>query len=260
MGMRTAANGVEVYYEQLGEPNKPRVLCLHGWGCSVQHFEPIAKDLSRDYFVTVIDFPAHGQSQKPEKPWGVRDFALCVRELTEKLGISPCDIIAHSFGGRVALYMAAHWPETVGRLVITGGAGIRKPQTEEQKKRAEAFQRKKKLLTALSKAPLVGGLAEKGLNDLRNKYGSADYRALDEDMRKTFVQVINEDLRPLLPQIKASTLLIWGENDQDTPLWMGQTMEKEIPDAGLVIFENDDHYAYLRQWPRFVAVVRAFLT
>ena len=37
-------------------------------------------------------------------------------------------------------------------------------------------------------------------------------------------------------------------------------MEKEIADCGLVVFENDDHYAYLRQWPRFVAVVKAFLT
>ena len=41
---------------------------------------------------------------------------------------------------------------------------------------------------------------------------------------------------------------------------MGQAMEQEIRDAGLVIFENDDHFAYLRQWPRFVTVVRAFLT
>ena len=78
-------------------------------------------------------------------------------------------------------------------------------------------------------------------------------------MRKTFVKVISEDLSPLLPQIKASTLLVWGENDQDTPLWMGKKMEKDIPDAGLVIFENDDHYAYLRQWPRFVRVLQAFL-
>ena len=95
---------------------------------------------------------------------------------------------------------------------------------------------------------------------LRKKYGSADYIRLDEDMRKTFVKVVSEDLRPLLPKIQASTLLIWGENDQETPLWMGQAMEQEIRDAGLVIFENDDHFAYLRQWPRFVTVVRAFLT
>ncbi|MBR1585098.1 MAG: alpha/beta hydrolase [Clostridia bacterium] len=258
--MRLTARGLEIYYEQTGTPGRPDVLCLHGWGCTVKHFAPIANELAKDYRVTVIDFPAHGQSQKPTEPWGVADFAACVKELMEKLRIVPCDIIAHSFGGRVAIYLAAHWPELVKRLVITGGAGLKKEQTPEQKKKSEAYQRKKKLLMGLSKVPGIGGAAEKGLEALRDKYGSADYKALDADMRQTFVRVISEDLRPLLPKIEASTLLIWGENDQDTPLWMGKTMEKEIPDAGLVVFENDDHFAYLRQWPRFVAVVRAFLT
>ena len=78
-------------------------------------------------------------------------------------------------------------------------------------------------------------------------------------MKKTFVKIVSEDLASLLPRIRASTLLIWGENDQETPLWMGKKMETEIPDAGLAVFEGDDHFAYLRQWPRFVAVVRTFL-
>ena len=119
---------------------------------------------------------------------------------------------------------------------------------------------KKEKLLGLTKLPLIGGMAQKSLKALQEKYGSADYNALDDEMKKTFVKVISEDLSPLLPKIQASTLLIWGENDTETPLWMGQKMEREIQDAGLVIFENDDHFAYLRQWPRFVAVVRAFLT
>ena len=256
--MRLQAKGVELHYEQMGETGAP-VLLLHGWGCSMEHFEPIARELSRDHRVTAVDFPAHGQSGRPPEPWGVAEFAQCIREAVEKLRLAPCDIIAHSFGGRVALYIAAHWPRMVNRLVLTGCAGLKKEQTPEQKKRSEAFQRKKKLLQGLARMPLLGGAAEKGLAALRKKYGSADYNALDAEMRKTFVKVISEDLRPLLPEVQASTLLIWGEKDQDTPLWMGRTMEKEIRDAGLVIFENDDHFAYLRQWPRFVAVVRAFL-
>ena len=250
--------GVKLHYEQMGEMGSP-VLCLHGWGCSTKHFEPIARELSRDHRVTVIDFPAHGESGRPPEPWGVKEFALCVKELMEKLEIAPCDLIAHSFGGRVALYLGAHEPQLINRMVITGGAGLKKEQTPEQKKRSEEYQKKKKLLQNLAKLPLIGTAAEKSLDALRKKYGSADYNALDEEMRKTFVKVISEDLRPLLPKIQASTLLVWGEKDQDTPLWMGQTMEKEIKDAGLVIFENDDHFAYLRQWPRFVAVVQAFL-
>ena len=130
---------------------------------------------------------------------------------------------------------------------------------EEQKKKSEAYQKKKQLLQNMQKWPLVGKLAEGALEKLRKKYGSADYNALDAEMRKTFVKVISEDLAPLLEKIQSSTLLIWGEKDQDTPLWMGQKMEKEIRDAGLVIFEGDDHFAYLRQWPRFVNVIRAFL-
>ena len=83
--------------------------------------------------------------------------------------------------------------------------------------------------------------------------------ALSPEMRKTFVKVISLDLTDQLDKIQAPTLLYWGAQDTETPLWMGQQMEKEIPDAGLVIFENDDHFAYLRQWPRFVRVVQAFL-
>ena len=256
--MQTSLCGVKLHYEQFGSGDR-HVLMLHGWGCSIQHFEPIAKAMQEDYHITVIDFPAHGQSTEPPEPWGVSDFALCVKALIEQLHIAPCDIIAHSFGGRVALWLAANEPQLVKRLVLTGCAGLKKPQTEEAKKRSAQYQRLKKIYFGLQKIKPLQHFAENGLKMLQNKYGSADYNALNDEMKKTFVKVINEDLAPLLPRIHASTLLIWGENDQDTPLWMGQKMEKDIPDAGLVVFENDDHFAYLRQWPRFVAVVRAFL-
>ena len=253
------ARGVDVHVEQKGTAG-PQVLLLHGWGCSCRHFDPIVRDMEKDYRLTALDFPAHGQSGRPKEPWGVGEFAECVLDVGNQLGIFPCDIIAHSFGGRVALSLAAEHPEKVHRLVITGGAGLRKPQTEEQKKKSEAYQKKKRRLMGLTKLPLVGGLAQKGLKALQYKYGSPDYNALDDEMKKTFVKVISEDLKPLLPRVQASTLLIWGEKDTETPLWMGQTMEKEIPDAGLVVFENDDHFAYLHQWPRFVKIARAFLT
>lgn len=250
--------GASVHYEQYGQTGG-QVLLLHGWGCSIRHFEPIIRDLQRDYRLTALDFPAHGESGEPPEPWGVKEYAECVKALILDTGIAPCDIIAHSFGGRVALYLAANEPQLVNRLVLTGCAGLKKPQTPEAKKRSETYQRMKKLYQGLEKIKPLEGLAHKGLSALRQKYGSADYNALSDEMKKTFVKVISEDLAPLLPKIAASTLLVWGENDQDTPLWMGQKMEKEIPDAGLVLFENDDHFAYLRQWPRFVAVVRAFL-
>ncbi len=252
------ANGVRVYYEQAGESGG-QVLLLHGWGCSTTHFKPIMEVLRKDHRVAVIDFPAHGQSDKPNAPWAVGDFADCVTDVMRQLDLAPTDIIAHSFGGRVALTIAASAPERVNRLVLTGCAGLKAPQTEAQKRRSAAYKRGKTACEALMKCKPFAPIGERLLDSLRKKYGSADYNALDADMRATFSKVVSEDLRPLLPNIKAPTLLIWGEKDAETPLWMGQTMEKEIADAGLVVFEGDDHFAYLKQWQRFATIVESFL-
>ena len=97
--MQAELCGVTLHYEQYGQGDR-HVLMLHGWGCEIKHFAPIADSLQSDYHITVIDFPAHGQSTPPPQPWGVADFAACVKALILQLSIAPCDIIAHSFGGR----------------------------------------------------------------------------------------------------------------------------------------------------------------
>ena len=79
-------------------------------------------------------------------------------------------------------------------------------------------------------------------------------------MRKTFVKVVSEDLYPLLPSVKAPTLLIWGGADTETPLWMGQTMEKEMPDAGLVVFEGASHFRIFGGMAAFCADCQAIFT
>lgn len=257
--MEMQANGVNVHYEMHGQ-NGPRVLLLHGWGCSTKHFDPIVQDLKQTHRLCVIDFPAHGLSDRPPVPWEVSDFCVCVYDLISALHFFPCDIIAHSFGGRIAIKLSAENPDLVNRLVLTGCAGLRGNKSPEQIKRERSFKKKKAFLLKLSSVKPLKKLSDHLLHAMQQKYGSADYNALDDEMKKTFVKVISEDLRPYLSHIRAATLLVWGEKDTATPLWMGQVMEKEIPDAGLVVFENEDHYAYLRQWPRFTAIVKAFLT
>jgi pimeloyl-ACP methyl ester carboxylesterase len=78
-----------------------------------------------------------------------------------------------------------------------------------------------------------------------DRYGSADYKAASGVMREIFVKVVNEDLLPYAARVKLSTLLFWGDQDIDTPLWQGQLLEKTISDAGLVVWEGAGHYSYL---------------
>jgi pimeloyl-ACP methyl ester carboxylesterase len=78
-------------------------------------------------------------------------------------------------------------------------------------------------------------------------------------MRGTFRRLIAMDLSDRLPRIKATTLLVWGEEDEDTPLWMAHRMEELIPDAGLAVFEGAGHYSYADDPVRFGSVARLFL-
>ena len=95
---------------------------------------------------------------------------------------------------------------------------------------------------------------------LQDRSGSQDYRNAHGVMRETFVKVVNDDVSPLLPKVSCPVLLVWGSNDTAAPLWMGQQMEREMQDAGLAIFEGDDHFAYWNQAERFNRVLDAFIT
>ena len=220
---------------------------------------PVAAGLEDRCQVLALDFPGHGESGRPPEPWGVPEFALCLKELLESLSFIPCAAVAHSFGARVAAWLASEDPELFTRLVLTGAAGLRPPQTEEGKKKQSRYRREKELLARLGKIPGLGRLGERLTESLRQRYGSADYKALDPEMRKTFVKVIGLDLEDRYPRIRQSTLLIWGDRDTETPLWMGRKMEKLIPDAALVLFEGGTHFAFLEQAPRLNMILRSFL-
>ena len=97
------------------------------------------------------------------------------------------------------------------------------------------------------------------LEELQNRSGSADYRNARGVMRETFVKVVNDDVTPVLKDVRCPVLLVWGSEDTAAPLWMGQMMEKEMPDAGLAVFEGDDHFAYWHQPDRFNRVLDIFL-
>lgn len=256
--MEIECSGTAIHYELAGNGAR-RVVLLHGWGCDTTLMKPVADELAKDMTVLSLDFPGHGRSGRPPEPWGVPEYAAATRTLLEKLDFLPCSVIAHSFGGRVAVYLASQDRSLFTKLILTGAAGIRKPQTEEGRRRSAQYQQLKKLNQALRGMRIFGKLPDLMEDKLRQKYGSADYNALDAEMRQTFVKVVNLDLSDRLPLIAQPTLLIWGEKDDATPLWMGQQMERDIPDAGLVVFEGGTHFAYLEQVTRFNAVAHHFL-
>ena len=250
---------VDVYESGCGERS---VLLLHGWGCSAQLMESVQKALEGNMHVVSLDFPGHGRNlcaPPPPKPWGVPEYMEMVAQLIRKLKLAPCDIVAHSFGARVAILLASTYPELVGRMILTGAAGIRKQADGTSSKKTDTHKKLKKLVEAARKCRIFGSLPDKWQEALIQKYGSKDYAALSPEMRKTFVKVVNYDQAEKLSAIHNSTLLVWGDKDTETPLWMGQQMEREIPDSALIVLNGGTHFAYLEQAARFNAIARSFL-
>ena len=256
--MEIQVSGVNIHYELAGSGAK-RVVLLHGWGCSTDLMKSVSDALAPDMSVLSVDFPAHGKSGRPPEPWGVPDFAVCLLELLRKLDFLPCSVIAHSFGGRVTIELAAQDPALFERIILTGAAGIKPASTGKASKRTKTYKRLKAICETMRKCRIFGKMPDRWQEKLIQKYGSKDYAALDPQMRKTFVKVVNYDQSEKLSAIRNSTLLVWGDQDTETPLWMGQKMEKEIADSALIVLNGGTHFAYLEHAARFNAIARSFL-
>ena len=249
---------VEINYSLCGSGGK-KLLLLHGWGCDGSLMQPVADGLADQFTILIPDFPGHGKSGRPPEPWGVPEFAACLKAFLRETHFTPCHVIAHSFGCRIVTWLEAEDPALFEKIIFTGAAGIRPRPSAEAQKRSTQYKKLKSICDKAGKVPFLKPCAEKLKDHLRQKYGSRDYNALDEEMRKTFVKVINQDLTDLYSQFQASTLLIWGDADTETPLWMAEEMEKRIPDAGLVKLPGGSHFAYLEQIRYFNTVAKQFL-
>jgi pimeloyl-ACP methyl ester carboxylesterase len=98
------------------------------------------------------------------------------------------------------------------------------------------------------------------LDKARAYYGSADYNAAPEVLRKTLVSLVNTDLRDIIGNITAPTLLIWGENDTATPLSDAKIIESKIKDCGLCVIKGTGHYSFCERPFEAQAIINSFLS
>lgn len=247
--------GLRVHYTDNGDGDRAIIL-MHGWGCDHTTLASVERTaLQAGYRVINIDFPGFCSSQEPSEVWGVEDYTLMLEEFISALGVERPALLGHSFGGRVAiLYSSRH--TDVDAVILVDAAGIKPHRSFRYYWKVYTFKAMKRLMY------LIYGKenAEKRLDARRAKAGSSDYASASPMMRRILSKVVNEDLTDRLPLIKAPALLIWGENDTATPISDARTMERLIPDAGLVSFPGCGHYSFLDNPRQFSAVLQSFLT
>jgi pimeloyl-ACP methyl ester carboxylesterase len=250
-------DGLKFASEITGDPARKPVLLLHGWGGRIESMQPVAEALSaKGYFVHNLDLPGFGRSDLPPmtpEAWNVPDYARFVAHYLDSVALKPVNVIGHSFGGRISIVLGADYPQYIDKIVLTDSAGVLTPLSTSGVVRQGVINVGKKLLSLPGLKSLEPGLR----SWFREQYGTDDYKNAGA-VEPIFRRVIAEDAVPFAARIKAPTLLIWGDQDDATPLWQGQLLEKTIADSGLVVFQGAGHFAYQERLPDFVRIVDTF--
>lgn len=247
-----------VSYEVTGK-GKPLVI-LHGWGSSRRVMMPVAKSLAHIRTSYVLDLPGFGDSPEPVTSWSIDDYADAVESFILDNFDEAVDLLVHSFGGRITLKLCSRkfGRERIQKVLITGGAGM-KP------KRSLKFYFRK-YLAKLLKLPFIilpESYREPALNKLRQtslwkSLGSGEYNQLTGVMRETFVKSVTEYLEKCLPLIQHDILLLWGRNDDATPVYQGERIDMGLNNSALIIVEDAGHYAFLDKPKQFASIAEAY--
>lgn len=215
MALRAFADGT-VFADATGS-GPPRVLALHGWGRRGSDFRLVLEDLS----ALAPDLPGFGASPPPEEPIGARGYARVVAALLDEFDRPPV-VLGHSFGGTIAVCLAVSHPDRVGPLVITGSPLLR--PTAGRKPSAGY-----RLARSMNR---IGLLSDTRMERMRQRRGSADYRAARGIMRDVFVQAVNESYEPELTSLRAPVSLIWGAEDREVPVAVARGAAALIRSSG----------------------------
>ncbi len=250
--MFTEIDGLKIHYTDEGSGDS--VLLIHGWGSSVLPWRPIMAGFE-GYRAVALDLPGCGESDLLKTDWGIEDYCDFILKFIAAVGLDNPILVGHSHGGRIILKLATSGLYMPPKIILFDSAGI--PAKKTLKKRVRIFCYKA-VKTVLTLPPLKKHTADL-LNKARAYFGSADYSAAPEVMRKTMVRVIATDVRNELSKITCPTLLIWGDSDTDTPLSDAKYYEKHIKDCGLCVIEGGDHFSFLRNPPQVIAILKSFL-
>lgn len=251
---KTSLNNINFAEHIMGE-GEP-ILLLHGWGANIGLLMPLAERLAKKgYRCYMLDMMGFGESDDPPQAWTVYDYTNFVIDYLDMHKLDSVYLFGHSFGGRLSLILGSQHSSRIKKIALSDSAGIKPKAPFWSSLRLSSYKAIRDGLYKIGLSSLADTLREQ----YNQRYGSSDFQQVSGVMRQTFINVVNEDLLPLASQVKVSTLLFWGDKDEDTPLWMGQKLEQEIPDAGLVIHEGAGHYAYLEKAEETAGVMDYFL-
>lgn len=237
--MKYNYRNTEIFYKFVDRKKQITNVYLHGWGCNSESLD-FCDEVLKDQNSLYIDFPPFGKSGRI-KGWSIFTYANMVISLCNHLKLTKVNLIGHSFGGRVAIIFAVLCKDQTQNLVLIDSAGLKPRRTIKYR----INQVRYKICKVLKKDT--------------SKFESGDYKILDVDMKKVFKSVVATHLDDFLPFIRSKALIIFGEKDKETPLYMAKKFKKNIPNSTLLILKNSGHFCFNDSRIEFVYALQKFL-
>lgn len=259
--------GQAVHVEQWGS-GEPLVL-LHGFGGSTYSWRRVGPELGRGYRVVAVDLNGFGWTQRPKEKeaYTLQGQSNLVLGVLDALGLERVHLAGHSYGGGLALWLAAHRPNRIASLILVDST---LPSYSTSRRRSWAALRPAVSLllrtVLLRKAFIRRGL-ERSVYDRRmitdewvNAYlvrlkvegATYAYRGLTAPVQGPPPKVELEGIRQ-------PTLIVWGLQDALLASAYGSRAAEKIPRATFVGIDRCGHLPMEERPEEFLAAVRAFL-
>jgi pimeloyl-ACP methyl ester carboxylesterase len=226
-------NGIDIYYEVRGE-GEP-LMIISGLGTDVSQIDSLVEGFSRTHRVIAFDNRGVGRTDKPDVPYTIEMMAEDAAGLLRALGVSRCNVLGFSMGGRIALSLALEHPELVKSLILA------MTSAKMNYDRGILWT----LSNLLLRIPAVRAIG--------TKYPQPYYAYVRQrDASRGF------DVTSRLRGIKVPTIIIQGKKDKFVPTFLAEEIHSGIAGSSLVRVEGSHTFALTNQ-KEFVRLVAGLL-
>lgn len=215
---------------------------LHGYLSSKESFIRQIDFFARFRRVIAVDMSGFGKSPPIKYPYSLDDYAREIKRVLDEIGAEKADLLAHSFGARVAVRLLKS-EKRIDKIVFTGAAGLTPRRNFRYAVRRASFLILKNFLP----------------REKLTKFYSSDYVNLSPVMRESFKKIIADNLDDEYAKISNRTLLIFGKNDTETPLYMARKMNKLMKNSSLAVLKGAGHFCFAEKSAEFNGKVAEFL-
>jgi pimeloyl-ACP methyl ester carboxylesterase len=259
-------DGLRLHYKESGPKDAPALLLLHGFGSSLQTWDEWSLKLESSYRVIRLDLPGFGLTgASPVHDYSEETDVAILTHFVDKLGLNQFSVIGHSMGGKMAWSLAASQPNRVKALVLMAPDGF--PEAKYIGIKPYEVPAIMGLMKYFLPKYFVQKSIEPAFADAKALNGALINRYYDmlraPGVRGAILdrsnQTIYTDPVPRLKNIKAPTLLLWGEQDQMIPSANAQSYSGILSNSTTIVVPDLGHLLQEEQAEKGLAVVKQFL-